>query len=522
MNNAGMSPLYDRVDQVTEELYDKVLDVNLKGPFRLTALVGTRMAAGDGGSIIMVSSTAAVRPTPDTIPYSAAKAGLNAMTVGFAHAFGPKVRVNCIQPGPFLTDISKAWDLEEFRERARDDGARARRRARRDGRRGALLRVQRVELHDGRGARRRRRRAVTLRGRPRKAPAEVAPVRAGEQLDWSALEAWLRPRLAEVLPAVDGAARRAAVPERLGEPDVSPAPRRARAGAPPAADGPDRAGRARHEARVQGALAAVARFDRAPRAYLFCDDAAVLGADFFVMERRRGEVVRTDPGMRGHPDAARRIAFALVDAMADLHALDRWRAASAISASRRASSSARSPDGPSGGSCRSSRTRRRPWRRSTGGSWQPARDAARLDRPQRPQARQLPVRSRRPRPRRLDLRLGHDDARRSADRLGTLLNYWPDPADSAATSRGTRPGLARMGLPSRADIVQRYAARSGADLADVPWWEAFALWKTAVVVQQLHRRWVRGESTDPRMATIADRMPATIAAARAVLDRGGL
>jgi NAD(P)-dependent dehydrogenase (short-subunit alcohol dehydrogenase family) len=119
VNNAGMSPLYDGVDQVSEDLYDKVLDVNLKGPFRLTALVGARMAAGNGGSIIMVSSTSAVRPTPNTIPYSAAKAGLNAMTVGFAHAFGPKVRVNCIQPGPFLTDISKAWDLEKFRERAR-------------------------------------------------------------------------------------------------------------------------------------------------------------------------------------------------------------------------------------------------------------------------------------------------------------------------------------------------------------------------------------------------------------------
>jgi hypothetical protein len=48
------------------------------------------------------------------------------------------------------------------------------------------------------------------------------------------------------------------------------------------------------------------------------------------------------------------------------------------------------------------------------------------------------------------------------------------------------------------------------------------LWKTVVVVQQLHRRWVRGESTDPRMARIADRIPSMIAAARAVLDRGGL
>jgi NAD(P)-dependent dehydrogenase (short-subunit alcohol dehydrogenase family) len=119
VNNAGMSPRYDRVENVTEALYDKVLDVNLKGPFRLTAVIGSRMATAEGGSIIMVSSTAAVRPAADVLPYAAAKAGLNAMTVGFARAFGPKVRVNCIMAGPFLTDISKAWDMERFREHAR-------------------------------------------------------------------------------------------------------------------------------------------------------------------------------------------------------------------------------------------------------------------------------------------------------------------------------------------------------------------------------------------------------------------
>jgi NAD(P)-dependent dehydrogenase (short-subunit alcohol dehydrogenase family) len=82
-------------------------------------MVGARMAAGAGGSIIMVSSTSAIRPTANVIPYAAAKAAVNAMTEGFARAFGPTVRVNCIMPGPFLTDISKAWDLEAFRERAR-------------------------------------------------------------------------------------------------------------------------------------------------------------------------------------------------------------------------------------------------------------------------------------------------------------------------------------------------------------------------------------------------------------------
>jgi NAD(P)-dependent dehydrogenase (short-subunit alcohol dehydrogenase family) len=119
VNNAGMSPLYPSVDAVSEELWDKVLAVNLKGPFRLTALVGTRMARGNGGSIINISATSAVRPTPDVIPYAAAKAGLEAMTIGFAHAFGPSVRVNAIEAGPFFTDISKAWDMPAFEKRAR-------------------------------------------------------------------------------------------------------------------------------------------------------------------------------------------------------------------------------------------------------------------------------------------------------------------------------------------------------------------------------------------------------------------
>lgn len=112
VNNAGMSPLYPSLGEVSEELWDKVLGVNLKGPFRLSALVATRMAAAGGGSIINVSSVASIRPTPRETPYAAAKAGLNAITVAFAHAFGPAVRVNCIMAGPFLTDISKAWPPE--------------------------------------------------------------------------------------------------------------------------------------------------------------------------------------------------------------------------------------------------------------------------------------------------------------------------------------------------------------------------------------------------------------------------
>jgi NAD(P)-dependent dehydrogenase (short-subunit alcohol dehydrogenase family) len=119
VNNAGISPVYPRLSEVSEELFDKVIGVNLKGPFRLAALVGERMVAAGGGSIINVSSTGAIRPTSDIVPYAAAKAGVNAMTIGLAQAFGPNVRVNAVMPGPFLTTIARAWDMDVFAERAR-------------------------------------------------------------------------------------------------------------------------------------------------------------------------------------------------------------------------------------------------------------------------------------------------------------------------------------------------------------------------------------------------------------------
>ena len=118
VNNAGMSPLYPSLPEVSEELFDKVIGVNFKGPFRLTALVAPRMADGDGGSIINISSVAAIRPTPTELPYAAAKSALDVLTVGFAQAYGPSVRVNTIMAGPFLTDISEAWDLDVFNEMA--------------------------------------------------------------------------------------------------------------------------------------------------------------------------------------------------------------------------------------------------------------------------------------------------------------------------------------------------------------------------------------------------------------------
>lgn len=112
VNNAGLSPLYGKLFDVGEELFDKVIGVNLKGPFRMMAVAGPRMVAAGGGSIINISSIGSLRPSTHELPYSAAKNGLNALTKGFAQAYGPTVRVNCILPGAFATDMSAGWSPE--------------------------------------------------------------------------------------------------------------------------------------------------------------------------------------------------------------------------------------------------------------------------------------------------------------------------------------------------------------------------------------------------------------------------
>ncbi len=115
VNNAGMSPLYPSLVDVSEELFDKVIGVNLKGPFRLAALVGR----AHGGARRRVDHqreqcrrhTANARTSCRTPPPRPAS---TRSTVGFAQAYGPTVRVNSIMCGPFFTDISKAWDMKAF------------------------------------------------------------------------------------------------------------------------------------------------------------------------------------------------------------------------------------------------------------------------------------------------------------------------------------------------------------------------------------------------------------------------
>lgn len=115
VNNAGMSPLAPSSAETSEELFDKVLGVNFKGPFRLGSAIGQRMFEMDGGSIINVSASGSLHPRPRFGPYAGAKAALNALTTVLALEFAPKVRVNTLCAGPFLTDISKHWPDESQR-----------------------------------------------------------------------------------------------------------------------------------------------------------------------------------------------------------------------------------------------------------------------------------------------------------------------------------------------------------------------------------------------------------------------
>jgi NAD(P)-dependent dehydrogenase (short-subunit alcohol dehydrogenase family) len=108
VNNAGIAPSTPSSLEMPEDLFDKIVGVNLKGPFRLSALAFPYLQE-TGGSIINITSTGAIRPAPAYPVYAAAKGALNIITKAQAMEFGPHVRVNAIMAGPFWTDISKAW-----------------------------------------------------------------------------------------------------------------------------------------------------------------------------------------------------------------------------------------------------------------------------------------------------------------------------------------------------------------------------------------------------------------------------
>jgi aminoglycoside phosphotransferase (APT) family kinase protein len=351
---------------------------------------------------------------------------------------------------------------------------------------------------------------------------ELADVRPGEELDWENLERYLRREFARLDPPItldpapmqvqqfpNGAANLTYL-LRFGATEL--VLRRPPFGrvAPGAHD-------MKREYRVLSRLWKV--LATAPRGYLLCEDHDLVGSDFVVMERRRGVVVRSaiPPEMMAHHDVGRRMGFALVDAMADLHLVDP-ESAGLGDLGRPAGFAERQVTG---------------WQTRWGlvrpdPSTDPRADPAVLEIMDEIPIRLLaaPPAPSRPSLVHNDLKLDNcqfdptdpDRVRSIFDwdmttlgeplvDLGTLLNYWPDPSDGPEERRVSHEGMAEMGLPTRAEVVERYHQRTGIDVAAVSWYEAFAQWKTAVVIQQLHDRWRRGESTDPRMEFIADRLP---------------
>ena len=351
------------------------------------------------------------------------------------------------------------------------------------------------------------------------APPELDDVRAGENLDWVVIEAYLRRNLPSDLE-LDGDLRVQQFPNGSANLTylIAFGPTELVLRRPPFGTLAPGAHDMKREYKVLSALWQI--FDKAPRAYLFCDDHEVIGADFFVMERRRGEVVRgvVPPSMRHHANVGHRLGLALVDAMAEFHLLD--------------------PDvvglGDLGRPDGFVERQVRGWKRRWDLVADPAYDKAMTD-IHATLERSLPGAQR--------VSFVHNDLKldncmfdpADPDRvtaffdwdmttlgdplidLGTLLNYWPDPSDPAGSGRFSNEGLAAMGLPGRVEVAARYGERTGLDVSNAPWYEAFAQWKTATVVQQLHHRWLVGDSTDERMATIADRLPMLVANASSLL-----
>jgi aminoglycoside phosphotransferase (APT) family kinase protein len=318
---------------------------------------------------------------------------------------------------------------------------------------------------------------------------ELAPVRAGEDQDWARAESFLRARIAglegslEVLQFPGGHAN---LTYLLRFADRELVLRRPPFG--PVAPGSHDMVR---EHKVLSRL--WEHFGPAPRAYLMCEDESVIGARFFVMERRRGVVVRTripEP-MAHHPDVARRVSFA----------------ARQLSGWKKRFDLAKDVEIPRFDEVH-----------------------ARLESTLPPAPRASLVHN--------DLKLDNcqfDPA--DPDRvaaifdwdmttlgdplvdLGTLLGYWAQ-ADDGADRSPTNALTNQPGFPTRRELAERYASRCDAPQEHIQWYEAFALWKTAVVLQQIYIRFVRGQTHDERFRAMGPRVPTLVDLAAGVLGDG--
>lgn len=353
---------------------------------------------------------------------------------------------------------------------------------------------------------------------------DARTVRPGERLDWAGLVAWLREHLAAChIPRLD-LARTFEVAQfpgghsnltylvRFGDVDI--VVRRPPLG-PVAPTAHDMA----REFRWLSAMHRV--FPLAPRPYALCEDASVIGSVFYAMERRRGLVVRADePYALANNAAARRaVSGALVDTLADLHAIDV--AANGLSGLGK----------PGGFVERQVRGWSERWQRAQTTPL-PAMDGLatwlRAHVPGDPASPSVVHGDFK-----LDnVMLDPQDVGRivavldwemsalgdALVDLGILLAYWvptaPPLQRDALTTVTHRPGYF-----TRDEILERYAARSGRDLASIRFYHVFAIFKIAVVIQQIYFRYASGQTSDARFATFDERVAYLAGQAAALADQ---
>jgi len=330
---------------------------------------------------------------------------------------------------------------------------------------------------------------------------EIAEVRPGEELDWNRLVGYLSHGL-DVSVGDDWSVRQ--FPNGSANltylvnltPELSVVVRR-----PPFGDIAPGAHDMAREHRVLSRLPNA--YDRAPRSLLLCEDTSIIGSPFDVMEYRPGVVVwRSIPVvLQVGENVGHRIGLAVADALADLHVVDP------------ASCDLADLGRPDGFLQRQLSGWLKRWAAVASEAEGPLMDEA-----GRRLSDSIPVNPR--------ASFLHNDYQLSnvqfaagdPDRvysvfdwdmttlgdpftdLGTLLNYWPDPSDTEKSSGLYTPEAATFGLPSRREMTEQYAKRSGFDVSGLGWYEAFAAFRVAVILRQLAARWERGESTDPRMA----------------------
>jgi aminoglycoside phosphotransferase (APT) family kinase protein len=337
--------------------------------------------------------------------------------------------------------------------------------------------------------------------------SDTRPVRSSEQLDWVALEAYVRERLPAAAAApmeveqFSGGHSNLTYLLRFGSQEF--VMRR-----PPFGPVPPRAHDMAREYRVLSAVHPV--YPLAPRPLLLCEDPGVLGSIFYVMERRRGIVVRHDepPQLANDPAARRRASAHVIDALAELHRID-------VSGGDLATIGK-----PAGFVERQVRGWTERWHGSQ------TDEVAEMDALADWLAERLPPDPERPAIVHGDYKLDNvmlDDAGRVVavfdwemsalgDPLvdvGITLCYWVHAA--AMSQRDAISSVTnREGWFTREEILAHYEAGTGADLAGIGFYEVFAVFKLAVVVQQIFYRYRRGQTDDPRFAEL-DRRVAELA-----------